>query len=96
VQRSKRSFTGIFGSGPQDAAVQEGMGPVYDRSREHLGSSDAGVIATRRHLLKALRDQSLILGLDPASHHVRAIDTNLPPDVDFVEGTAAKMASTLR
>ncbi|HEY8694756.1 MAG TPA: Rieske 2Fe-2S domain-containing protein, partial [Chloroflexota bacterium] len=35
LQSSRKSFTGIFGSGPQDAAVQEGMGAVYDRSREH-------------------------------------------------------------
>jgi len=91
VQRSKRSFTGIYGSGPQDAAVQEGMGPIYDRSQEHLGASDAGVIAARRHLLRALRDPALILGTDPSTHHVRAVDMNLPCDVDFVAGTAERM-----
>ncbi|HLG73959.1 MAG TPA: aromatic ring-hydroxylating dioxygenase subunit alpha [Chloroflexota bacterium] len=91
VQRSKRSFTGIYGSGPQDAAVQEGMGPIYDRSQEHLGASDAGVIAARRHLLRALRDPALILGTDPSTHHVRAVDMNLPRDVDFVAGTAERM-----
>src|SRR5579883_688599 len=91
VQRSKRSFTGIYGSGPQDAAVQEGMGPTYDRSQEHLGASDAGVIAARRHLLRALRDPALILGTDPSTHHVRAVDMNLPRDVDFVAGTAERM-----
>jgi phenylpropionate dioxygenase-like ring-hydroxylating dioxygenase large terminal subunit len=96
VQRSKRSFTGIFGSGPQDAAVQEGMGPICDRTQEHLGASDAGVIATRRHLLRALKDPALVLGLDPATHHVRAVDVNLPPEADFVEGTAAKMAVPTR
>ena len=91
LQHSRGSFTGIYGSGPQDAAVQEGMGPIYNRAQEHLGASDAGIISTRRHLLKALRDPSLVLGIDPASHHVRAVDTNLPPDVDFVEGTNDKM-----
>ncbi|HVA25898.1 MAG TPA: aromatic ring-hydroxylating dioxygenase subunit alpha, partial [Chloroflexota bacterium] len=91
VQRSRASFTGIFGSGPQDAAVQEGMGPICDRGREHLGASDTGVIATRRHLLRALRHPALVLGLDPASHHVRAVDMSLPSDADFVRGTAEKM-----
>jgi phthalate 4,5-dioxygenase oxygenase subunit len=91
LQRSRQSFTGIYGSGPQDAAVQESMGPIYDRSQEHLGASDAGIIAMRRHLLKAQRDPGLILGLDPASHHVRAVDMNLPPEVDFVEGASGKM-----
>ncbi len=93
LQRSRKSFTGIFGSGPQDAAVQEGMGPIYDRTQEHLGASDAGVIAARRHLLKALRDPALVLGLDPATHHVRAVDMNLPRDVDFMEGTREKMTA---
>jgi phthalate 4,5-dioxygenase len=91
VQRSRRSFTGIFGSGPQDAAVQEGMGPIYDRAREHLGASDAGVIATRRHLLRAVREPALLLGLEPANHHVRAVDMNLPTHQDFLQGTAANM-----
>jgi phthalate 4,5-dioxygenase oxygenase subunit len=91
LQRSRGSFTGIYGSGPQDAAVQESMGPIYDRRREHLGASDAGVIATRRHLLKALRDPNQVLGLDPATHHVRAVDVNLAPDVDVLEGTGELM-----
>src|SRR5712692_214373 len=91
IQGSRKSFTGIYGSGPQDAAVQEGMGPIYDRSQEHLGTSDGGVIAARRHLLKAQRDPALVLGTDPATHHIRAVDMNLPRDVDFVQGTQAKM-----
>jgi nitrite reductase/ring-hydroxylating ferredoxin subunit len=91
VQRSRKSFTGIFGSGPQDAAVQESMGPIYDRTREHLGASDSAIIATRRHLLRALRDPGLILGLEPSSHHVRAVDMNLPSDADFVAETRDKM-----
>jgi hypothetical protein len=91
VQRSRKSFTGIFGSGPQDAAVQESMGPIYDRTREHLGASDTAIIATRRHLLRALRDPGLILGLEPSSQHVRAVDMNLPSDADFVAATRDKM-----
>src|SRR5258708_14763509 len=50
------SFTGIRGVRVQDMAVQEDQrGPLSDRSREHLGASDLGVIATRRMLLKQLR-----------------------------------------
>jgi hypothetical protein len=37
-------------------AVQEDQrGPISDRSREHLGSSDTGVIATRRLLMRQAR-----------------------------------------
>ena len=38
----------------EDIAIQEN-GPIADRTKEHLGTSDAGVIALRRRLLKAAR-----------------------------------------
>ncbi len=57
------SFTGIGSIHLQDQAVTESMGPVYDRTREHLGTSDAMVIRTRKRLLdaaRALRDRGQI------------------------------------
>ena len=94
MQRSGASFTGIFGSGVQDAAIQEGMGAICDRTREHLGSSDAAVIAARRHLLRALHEPEAVLGLDPASHHVRAVDITLPAGVDFEPEAGRRMLVT--
>ena len=58
VQRTV-SFSGIRGIWAQDRACTEGMGPVMDRSKEHLGPSDVTVIQMRRLLLSAaaaLRD----------------------------------------
>ncbi|GAA4548546.1 Rieske 2Fe-2S domain-containing protein [Pseudonocardia xishanensis] len=50
------SFSGMGGYPPlEDIAVQESMGPVYDRSREHLGTSDVAVIRMRRIMLAAVR-----------------------------------------
>ena len=52
------SYTGIWGSREQDAAVQGGMGPIVDRTKEHLGASDTAIIGMRRCLLneaKALK-----------------------------------------
>ncbi len=49
-----RNFTGIVGVNTQDFALQEGMGPICDRSKEFLGSSDKAVVAMRRLLLEAL------------------------------------------
>ena len=46
--------------GLQDQAVTESMGPIDDRTQEHLATSDLMVIRTRRRLLdaaKALRDE---------------------------------------
>ena len=36
-----RTFTGIANASVQDRATQETMGPIYDRTQEHLGSADA-------------------------------------------------------
>lgn len=47
------TFTGIEGVNQQDRAVQESMGPIVDRSKEHLGPADRAIIATRKLLLEA-------------------------------------------
>jgi hypothetical protein len=40
----------------QDQAIQESMGPIVDRTMEHLAASDRMVMLTRRALLKAAID----------------------------------------
>ncbi|HLG74172.1 MAG TPA: Rieske 2Fe-2S domain-containing protein [Chloroflexota bacterium] len=50
------SWTGLRGIMAEDSAMTESMGPVVDRSKEHLGMSDAAVIRLRRLLLDTLRD----------------------------------------
>lgn len=51
-QRTK-TYTGIKGVSEQDAAIQESMGPIVDRTKEHLNSSDLGVVEFRRYILDA-------------------------------------------
>jgi nitrite reductase/ring-hydroxylating ferredoxin subunit len=81
------SFTGIQGVSEQDAAVQESMGRIVDRTLEHLGTSDTAVIAARRLLLREARD--LAKGVEPhaATHpsvfRVRSGDMVLKRDVPF-------------
>jgi phenylpropionate dioxygenase-like ring-hydroxylating dioxygenase large terminal subunit len=48
-----------------DKCVTEGQGPIYDRTREHLGAMDLAVAAVRRVMLKAIRD--LQEGREPAN-----------------------------
>ncbi len=48
------SNSGIHGVTSEDAAIQESMGPIYDRTKEHLGASDVAVIRLRRVLLDAV------------------------------------------
>jgi phthalate 4,5-dioxygenase len=40
--------------GAQDAFATETQGPIHDRSREHLGTSDACIVAARRQLLAGI------------------------------------------
>jgi phthalate 4,5-dioxygenase len=49
------SYTGIKGFTNQDMACQESMGPLVDRTQEHLGTSDVAIIRMRKCMLEALR-----------------------------------------
>jgi phthalate 4,5-dioxygenase len=49
------SFSGIHGVNNEDIAMQESMGPIFDRRREHLGTSDVAVIRMRRIMLDGVR-----------------------------------------
>ncbi len=63
------SWTGIFGFQNQDIAAQESMGPVVDRSREHLGTSDVAIIRMRKRQLENIRRfqaGEALIGHDPA------------------------------
>jgi hypothetical protein len=65
------------------------MGPIYDRTTEHLGTSDAAIIAARRRLLGGVRGLERgeePPGLDAAAQRVRSASVVLPKDVPFHEG----------
>ena len=49
------SFTGISGVSDQDAAIQDSQGPIQDRTREHLGPTDVGIVEFRKLLMAAAR-----------------------------------------
>jgi hypothetical protein len=50
------SFSGLKEFVSQDRMVTESMGPLFDRSQEHLGTTDKAVIKMRQMLIKAARD----------------------------------------
>jgi phthalate 4,5-dioxygenase len=93
LQRST-SFTGIVNANTQDRAIQEGMGPMVDRSREHLGTADTAIIAFRRLLLRGAED--LARGKEPETPQqarafaVRSASVLLPEEdaFDVAAGTA--------
>jgi hypothetical protein len=96
VQRTK-TYSGIRGINTQDMALQEGMGPICDRTKEHLGTSDRAVIAARQLLLEAcdaVERGENPRGATPASHrNVRPYDDFLPPDKDWREAFASELVA---
>jgi hypothetical protein len=95
AQRTNQSYTGIPSIFLQDQAVTESMGPIYKRWEEHLGTSDAMIIRTRRRLIdaaRALRDNGALPpgADDPSVYAVRSGGIVLPRGVNWVEGTAER------
>jgi phthalate 4,5-dioxygenase len=89
VQKTE-TFTGIDGINTQDRAIQESMGPIVDRSREHLGPADRAVIQARRLLLEAVRvanDGGTPRGIEPTYATLAAAEAVLPLDADWREAT---------
>ena len=76
----------------QDASLQESMGPIVDRTKENLVSTDNGIIMARHRLLKAvkaLRDKGIRPpGTDPMHHRVRSAAAVLPADQSYKQAAA--------
>lgn len=72
--------------------MTETMGPIYDRTQEHLGTTDAMVIRVRRRLIdaaRALRDRGTAPPNvdDPALCRVRPASALLPEDASWIAAT---------
>lgn len=97
IDREKQrteTFTGISGINIQDRATQETMGPIVDRTREHLGPADAAIIATRKLLAEAVRiveDGGDPPGTSDSYFEVRAADAVLPATEDWFKTLMARM-----
>jgi hypothetical protein len=97
VQKTRTS-TGIDGVNTQDFAIQEGMGPIVDRSNEYLGTTDRAIVTMRRMLLEAthaVERGEMPPGSDPHTHaRVRPYDGIVPAGGDwrqtFAEGLVCK------
>jgi nitrite reductase/ring-hydroxylating ferredoxin subunit len=89
AQRRGEMFSGIKGIAMQDASLQESMGPIVDRTKENLVSTDNGIIMARQKLRKAaiaLRDKGETPpGVDPSHHRVRSASVVLPKGEAFID-----------
>lgn len=90
-QMTTTNFSGMGESNAlQDAFASETPGPIHDRSREHLGTTDAHIIAARRQLLAGVAAvqagrEPIHVVRDPAQDdmsHIVVVSEVIPPDVD--------------
>jgi phenylpropionate dioxygenase-like ring-hydroxylating dioxygenase large terminal subunit len=94
LQASGKSFSGMKGLGVQDCSVQESMGPISDRTQEHLLLSDSAIVKIRRLLLQTLKDHAAgkeLPGLVPKSFRVRSARCELPKGVSIMESMAERV-----
>lgn len=84
-ENGKWTYTGVPAPA-QDPMAQESMGGVYDRTQEHLATTDGMIIRTRRKLInaaKALRNGTTPPGVDaPELYRMRSGGALLPKGAD--------------
>jgi hypothetical protein len=79
-QQRTYNFTGMADFLSHDSCATETMGHIYDRRKEHLGSSDMGVIAVRRYLLDVVKafqkgEEPPLMITDPSLNDYRHADS---------------------
>jgi phenylpropionate dioxygenase-like ring-hydroxylating dioxygenase large terminal subunit len=98
AQKAGHTYSGVEGIAMQDASLQESMGPIANRTKENLSSTDNGIVMARMRLMKAAKALAekgdIPPGVDPAHHRVRSAAIILAPDQPFTE--AARDALTAR
>jgi phenylpropionate dioxygenase-like ring-hydroxylating dioxygenase large terminal subunit len=94
-----RTFSGIGTSfNAQDACVIEGAGRIQDRTQEHLGYTDKGIVAARAVYLRAIREvqsgrDAPTVVRDPAlnrSPNTTVVDAVIPAVPDWSERLRAR------
>jgi phenylpropionate dioxygenase-like ring-hydroxylating dioxygenase large terminal subunit len=89
AQRRGETYSGVWGIAMQDASLQESMGPIVDRTKENLVSTDNGIIMARHRLKRAvtalMKSGATPPGIDPEHQKVRSVAAVLPKDAPFVD-----------
>lgn len=88
AQKAKIVYSGIKGIAIQDSSLQESMGPIADRTREHLVATDKAIVMARARLRKAAQEVQSggkAPGLGADGQRVRSASFVLPVDQPFRE-----------
>jgi hypothetical protein len=89
AQRHGHSATGIDGIAMQDASIQESMGTIQDRTNEHLCATDAGIVMTRKIMLRAAKaaaEGRPVPATEPEAQRVRSVAIELDKNTSFTQG----------
>jgi hypothetical protein len=73
----------------QDASIQESMGAIQDRTKEHLCATDRGIVMTRKIMLRAAKaaaEGGPVPATEPDAQRVRSASVELDKDVSFSQG----------
>jgi phthalate 4,5-dioxygenase oxygenase subunit len=86
----KENWTGYSGIEQEDAILAISMGPIVNRTKEHLVPADSAVMRLRRRLLEAVRmvekGEEPIGNQIPDLCHIKAlVDTVIDSDDDWRE-----------
>jgi hypothetical protein len=84
----RATFSGLGTHFPShDLYAVESAGPIHDRTREHLATSDTAIVAARRMILNAIRD--LEAGKEPPLV-IRSANENVFNDIVIIQALLDK------
>ena len=95
AQKAGITYSGVAGFAMQDSSVQELMGPIVDRTKENLVSTDNGIIMARHRLMRAAKalveKDETPPGVNPGHHRVRAASVVLRADEVFKDAAKEEL-----
>lgn len=87
-EQLSKTYTGMgMDINVHDQWACESMGPIQNRTREHLGTTDKGVVAYRRMLVKAMESTQAGEGAPMLVDAAQASALTGPPSIDGVAAT---------
>ena len=86
-QKTGELYSGIESIAIQDSSLQESMGPIQDRTRETLTTTDRGIVQARRKLIavatRLLESGTPPPGTEPISQKIRSVAVVVAEDASF-------------
>ncbi len=85
AMKKKLNWSGFKGITQEDAVISTSMGPIYDRTQEHLVAADAAIVRLRKRLLDCLKKMEK--GEEPIGLNLEDMTNVIGFDIDLADGT---------